>query len=191
MLNANLKDIKTLLERANYACEILNKSDKIPIEQLVVGLDQDSKGRPLLLIIRNSGQDIANHDALLGITAPYKNYQVLQFIISLPFLVKDTQISDIARLVCFINKGIEFPGFEFSEVDRLVFFRHAFVVSENELDERITLSLVGMIQVLVDLFAETFESVANDECTVQDVIEDAKQKLLQREEQAEQFEGLL
>lgn len=191
MLNANLKDIKSLLEKANYACEILKKSEKIPIEQLVIGLDQDRAGRPLLLVIRTLTQEIANQDALLGITAPYKSYQALQLIVTLPFLVKDTQASDIARLVCFINKGMEFPGFEFSEVDRLIFFRHTLVVPENELDERILLSLVGMIQVLVDLFSETFESVANEQDSIQNIIEDAKQKLLQREEQEEKLGGSL
>ncbi len=56
----------------------------------------------------------------------------------------------------------------------MIFYRHAFVVSEEHLDERILLSLVGMIEVLLETFSEMLESVANGTKSLQQIVEEAK-----------------
>ncbi|MBA3238470.1 MAG: hypothetical protein H0T62_09025 [Parachlamydiaceae bacterium] len=174
MLKATLNDIKKFLEIRNYPCTILNKSEFIPVEQLVIELMRDSKERARLLLVRATQQNLSASDALLGIKSKIRIYQEIQFIVTLPFQVVDEQIPDAARLILLLNKGLELPGFELSESDRLIFFRHAFVVPEDDLDERIFLSLVGMIELVLDAFAETLEKVATGKQSLREVIEEAK-----------------
>jgi hypothetical protein len=174
MLKATLHDIKKFLEIRNYTCTILNKSEFIPVDQLVIELMHDSQERARLLLIRTTKQDLSSSDTLLGIKSKSRIYQEIQFIVTLPFQVIDEQIPDVARLLLLLNKGLELPGFELSEADRLIFFRHAFVVPEDDLDERIFLSLMGMIELVLDAFAGTLEKVATGTQTLREVIEEAK-----------------
>lgn len=174
MLNANFYDIKSLLEKTNFKCEILPASDKIPVDQLIVDLGPDEQDRVRLLVIRTAVQDLSSQDFLLGTTSPIRKYQEIQLHVVLPFLVNMENIPDTARLILLFNKGIELPGFELSEIDQIVVFRHAFVAPEDDLDERILLSLVGMIQVLLQTFAQTLEAVATGKETLLGVLENAR-----------------
>ncbi|MBA3604139.1 MAG: hypothetical protein H0W50_11000 [Parachlamydiaceae bacterium] len=177
MLNANLDTIKTFLEALDYTSVIIPKSNDIPKDQLLIKLDPDFKSRERFLLIRTASQDLCANDALLGIQSPVQKYQELQFIVTLPFYILDGQIPDLARLILLINKGMEIPGFELSEVDKMIFYRHAFVVSEDHLDERILLSLVGMIEVLLETFSEMLESVAIGTKSLQQIVEEAKKMI--------------
>lgn len=183
MINADLNLIKDLLERLNYKCKILEKTEAIPANQLVVELDRDIQGRDRYLVIRVANQNLASQDALFGIKSTPRNYQELQLISSLPFFVNDEKIPDISRLILLLNKGLELPGFEFSEVDRLIYYRYAFVVPEDALDERILLSIIGMIQFVLEAFNDLFEAVATGTLTFQEVVEEAQQ-LLKKENTA-------
>ncbi|MBA3603831.1 MAG: hypothetical protein H0W50_09390 [Parachlamydiaceae bacterium] len=180
MINANLDNIKAFLETLTYNSTIIHKSPELPIDQLLVELDRDAKGRELFLLIRTASQDLCINDTLLGIQAPFRNYQELQLIVTLPFYVIDAQIPDIARFILLINKGMEIPGFELSEVDHMIFFRHAFVVPEDQLDERIFLSLIGMIEALVGTFAHMLESVATGNQSLMQIIEEVKDMIEQK-----------
>lgn len=177
MLKANLVEIKKLLEKFRYTCEMLNKSEEFPIDQLIVKLEDDYQARTQLLIIRASSQNLSSQDARIGLKSNARNYQELQLISTLPFHILDNQIPDLARLILLLNKGMELPGFELSEVDHLIFFRHAFVVPEDDLDERILLSLVGMIELLLSTFTETLEAVAIGNRSLREIIEDAQKKV--------------
>lgn len=177
MINANLNEIKKLLETKNYACEILNKSAEIPCDQLVIALELDKKQRSRLLLIRSIKQNLSAADSLTNIKTKHKSYKELQFILTLPFLVDTRQIGEIARLILLLNKGMELPGFELSEVDHLIYFRHSFLVPEDQLDERILLTLTGMIEMIVDVFSDILESVATDAKTLREVVEEAQRVL--------------
>lgn len=175
MLNANLNDIRALLEKTNFKCEILPASDQIPIDQLVVGLGPDEQDRVRYLVIRTAEQDLSSQDTLLGITSSARRYCEIQFHVVLPFRVNIENIPDTARLILLLNKGMELPGFELSEVDQIVLYRHAFVVPEDDLDERIVLSLVGMVQVLLQAFTQPLEIVATGQQSLQAVLESVRQ----------------
>lgn len=181
MLHANLKDIKKFLEKKHYLnCAFLPKNNTMPIDQLIVKLDSDAQGRERLLLIRAAQQNLCANDAILGIDSKAKNYQELQFIVTLPFYVMEAQIPDVARFILLLNKGMELPGFELSEVDHLIFFRHAFVVPEDHLDQRILLSIIGMIELLVESFAENLESVATGKQSLQQMVDEAQKVLAHR-----------
>lgn len=177
MVVATLHDIKKFLEVRNYTCTILNKSELIPMDQLVVELSPDSQERTRLLLIRAIRQNLSASDGLLGIKSQLRIYEELQLIVTLPFQVLDECIPDTARLVLLLNKGMELPGFELSEVDRILFFRHSFVVPEDDLDERILLALVGMIELILDAFADTLEKVATGTQSLSDVVKEAQNML--------------
>lgn len=159
-MNKILGKIKVWLENYRYSCVILGKSEALSIDQLLISLAPDEKERPRLLIVRSIDQDLCSQDDAIEINVPKKCYYQLQFIVSLPFTVSDSHISDLARLLLLLNKGMELPGFELSEVDRHVFFRTATVFSEDCLDQRIILSYIGMIEMLLDAFSENLEAVA-------------------------------
>ncbi len=177
MIIANLDNIKSFLEKYNYNSVIITKSTESPIDQLVVKLDQDSKNREQFLLIRTATQDLCANDALLSIHSPIQKYQEIQLIVTLPFFALENQIPDIARLILLLNKGMEIPGFELSEVDKMIFYRHAFVVPEDQLDERIIISLVGMIEMLIETFSEMLENVSIGAQSLQEIVEEAKKMI--------------
>lgn len=178
MLIAGLKEIQKFLEEHNFSCTLLPLSEKLPIDQLVIELVRDSQARERVLLIRAARQDLSQNDALLGITSRPQNYQELQLIVTLPFYVIEAQIPEVARFILLLNKGMELPGFELSEVDRLIFFRHACVVPEDHLDERILLSIIGMIEILVDTFGSQLEAVATGAQSLQQIVEEAQRMIL-------------
>ena len=177
MINANLDNIKSFLEKLNYNSVIIPKSNEFPIDQLLVKLNQDYRNREQFLLIRTVEQDLCKNDALLDIQSPTQKYQELQLVVNLPFFALETQIPDTARLILLLNKGMEISGFELSEVDKMIFYRHAFVVAEDQLDERIIVSLVGMIEMLLETFSEILEIVASGTQSLQDVVEEAKKMI--------------
>ncbi|MBA2367439.1 MAG: hypothetical protein H0V82_00260 [Candidatus Protochlamydia sp.] len=177
MVYANLEEIKILLESKLFKCEVLAPSEQMPLDQLVVSLDPDYLNQPRLLIIRSTPRDLSVNDELIGITSEKRKYCEIHLIAGLPFQIGESYIADTARFILLLNKGMELPGFELSEVDRLIFFRHAFVVPENDLDERILFSLVGMVQVLLEAFSESLEAVAIGKQSLRETLDQVQQMI--------------
>jgi hypothetical protein len=174
---ANLEEIKALLETKQFKCEILPPSEQIPFNQLVIALDPDYLDRPRILIIRSISRDLSASDELIGITSEKKSYREIHLIAVLPFQTVENCFAETARFIMLLNKGMELPGFELSEVDRLIFYRHAFVIPEDGLDERILFSLVGMVELLLDSFSESLESVATGKQSLREILEQVQQMI--------------
>lgn len=171
---AKLNEIKTFLDSLRYPSHIVAPTEGIPTDQLAVVLEPDEFQRGRLLIIRSLPQDLSTMDGLLGITSSKRSYREIHLIVTLPFYVSEEKMAETARTILLINKGLAIKGFELSEADRLIFFHHAFVVPEDDLDARILLSLFGMIEILLETLSQTIESVATGKQPLAEIIRQAE-----------------
>lgn len=170
-MNADLNEIKALLEKLEYQCEIVPPSESIPYNQLAIALEPDELDRGRFLIIRSLPQDLSAMDEILGISSAKREYREMHFIVTLPFYVKEEKINETARCILFLNKGLALKGFELSEADRLIFFHHACVNPEADFDERILLSLIGMIELFLETLSQTLESIATGRISFAEVLQ--------------------
>src|SRR5215207_8099246 len=117
MVLANLEEIKAFLEAKQFNCEILGSSEQIPLDQLIIPLDPDYLNRPRFLIIRLIPRDLTVNDDLIGITSKQRGYREIHLIAGLPFQIAENSLGEAARFILLLNKGMELPGFELSEID--------------------------------------------------------------------------
>jgi hypothetical protein len=177
---ATLAGLKTYFSSHGFDCEILEKSAEFETEQLIVALGPDEKGRDLVLSVRSSALPIdqkqfsSSKEAVEGST---KSYNFLQFACCLPFKVQESALWEMARMILLLNKGLELPGFELSEVDGIVYYRYVLPVVDNHVEETLLICLFGTIDFLVKGFTDKLEQIATGAKTAQQLVEESQKDL--------------
>lgn len=169
MIKASLTSIQAFLEKQEMNCSFSPKTDTIPFDQLILPLGIDKKSRDLVLLVQIFNEDLSQVHSVLNLPQEKSEYNVIQVIFTLPFQIQPEYAGEVARLIVGLNKSLEFPGFELSEVDRLIYFRSTYFATDV-VDELILLTLIMNAMTQVELFSDTFESVAEGKQTLQDVI---------------------
>lgn len=59
---------------------------------------------------------------------------MLQYFVTLPYAVDPTRADGLARLLCMINTNPPLTGFELSERNEVMVFRHTHAISVRPLD---------------------------------------------------------
>lgn len=164
MLKADLKQIQVFLEQQGMKSVLILKSDGQPVDQLFVALGVDGKERDLVLQLK-----------IIEETLPEESQSVctIHFFCALPFRVPEQHAGEVARLILLLNKSFGLPGFEFSEVDGVIYFRTV-VPAVKEVAESIVIVVIGNLMSNVDTFASTLEKVAEGKATLHDIVEAAK-----------------
>lgn len=174
-MKADIYDIQNFLEKQEMQCVPVPKNNDIPFDQLYIPMGVDEKGRELLLQMKIVEEDLSESYRLYDIDSPQLKFNQIHFFLALPFAVKDECVGEVARLILLLNKSFGLPGFEFSEVDRLIYFRSVLMVAEK-LEELILIAAIGNLMTYVDTFSQTLESVAEGKRTFEGII-----KVLQKE----------
>ena len=161
-MKLSLTAIHDFLKVQGLISTIVPKTDDFPVEQLYVGLGCDEKQRDLILQIKVTEEDLNGEPELLELAKTLKkkrapHHHHLQFLMALPFLTETGSEGKIARLILLINKSMSIPGFEFSEVDKMVYFRSVLLIND-ELDELVLMALIGNLVAQVESFSSTLES---------------------------------
>ncbi len=157
-----LESIQQFFQKEELTCEIVKANKDFPIDQLFVRLDVDNEGRDITLQLKLTEHDLSTEEAAIP-------YHQLQFFLGLPFLVTAETNTETARLLHLINKSLELPGFEYSEVDGLVYYRHVLTLPTKGIPVTLLMSMLGMIMFLHDSFAVVIESVANGSKTLEEM----------------------
>lgn len=148
---------------------ILGKKNGIPIETLYVAMGPDQEGRDLILQIKLLQENIKQEKEALRLHSTHEEYTIIHFFLPLPFKVEERNLSEVSRLILLINKSLTLPGFEMSEVDRLIYFRNV-LLTGDQVDELLLKTIIGNIILYVDIFSKTLEDVGNGRMTLSDVI---------------------
>lgn len=157
--------IQKILENEKFEC-----SEHIPdhlTDDLMVLLGNDKLERERILNIscrplrfRIPGLNPQQQD----------QYYNIQFSIQLPFTVQDLSATQISSLILFINHSMDWPGFDFDELNNKVFFRYIWLIKDSALDATLLLNIVTAISLNLDLFSETLEQVALGKATFNEIL---------------------
>lgn len=173
MIKTGVNSIKLFFESQEMDCVHITKTKETPFEQLFMSIGPDEKGRDITLQIQFLEENLKNISELAAFTQESAKLINLQLCCFLPFQIKEECIVEVARLIASLNKSCAIPGFEFSEVDGIVYFRNA-VLTGKEVDEVILLSLLGNVVSNVDIFSSTIEAVGTGKMTIEDVVKMAE-----------------
>jgi hypothetical protein len=107
-----------------------------------VTLVPESLGAPAQLVVsiddaESGGPSTDNHPHLRINTyfvPDIDNPPVLQYFVTLPYTVDPTRVDELARLLCMINTNLPLTGFELSEHNEVMVFRHTHAISVRPLD---------------------------------------------------------
>lgn len=152
MKGNNLNYWSKVLTEQGYNCQIFEKSPQTPHRYLNVDLDVDPKGRSRVLEMRIDSYSLPSAkdgaELIIHLFSPY------------PFLVKEEAVGEMARLMMFLNKGLDTPGFGLDESSKLAFFRYGVLTYNGQQSAQLLMAIIGMIRLLMDTFTDQVEAVA-------------------------------
>lgn len=170
MTSLSLQKTENLLNNEAVDCTLLDASEEVPYDRLIVYLGQDYKERERILEITAQEQKF---DGLPN--KPKKqsmDYVRVQFQVAFPFACDEGTIHEVTSLLLFINRLIELPGLEINELDNRLFYRHVLLTSGSDLDTPLCLTIIGLIMMVLDVFTETIEKIATGQSTFNELLEE-------------------
>ena len=85
---------------------------------------------------------------------------VLQYFVTLPYQLRREAMPTLARLLCALNASLPVTGFELSEPNRVVVFRHTHAINVQPLDPGVIAWTLTMIRSATQGFGDLVEAVA-------------------------------
>jgi len=85
---------------------------------------------------------------------------VVQYFVTLPYSVDPERVDSLARLLCMLNANLPLTGFELSERNEAVVFRHTHAISVRPLDPGVIAWTWAMIRSAVVEFGSLVERSA-------------------------------
>lgn len=171
MFQTTLKAIKQVLETDGMRCQLMPKTDEIPFDQLYVTIAVEGITQDVILqlkMVEHALEDIPKGENV--------TLHLLQFVVALPFKVREEKIDETIRFLCLINRSFEIPGFEFSEVDRIVYYRYVLMTSENSIPSILIRNLLGVIMFILDGFSTKIEDIAKGRRSLEEIVQEAIQE---------------
>jgi hypothetical protein len=165
-----LKQIYDYLIKANLDASLEAKSQALPYDRLLVFLGADYKNRERILEITSQDQQLNQN--LADSSAIKDSYYRIQFHIPLAFKVQDLAIGQVSSLLLFLNQMLDFPGLELNELENQVSYRYILLAKDKGIDELLINSLIGIVLLILDLFTETIEYLAQGKSTFNELLEE-------------------
>jgi hypothetical protein len=158
---AQLGQLKEILDEAELATNLLEKSEAIPLHVLMAGFQEDSKGRDRFLHFSFLP---LNDDDIVAI-------QLLQIYSTLPFHLKEGAREGVAALLLEVNTRLPVGHFGVNEEGEL-HYRYVYSLSASRtFDGDEVLEILTLFVYMCDMFAEHIELVASGEASADTVIQ--------------------
>jgi hypothetical protein len=162
-----LQQIQKDLLAERYDCTLELANEKIPNDQLIVFIGNDASDREKILLITAVEQIMQGEES----KAP-EPYYLVHFHVVLSFAVAPLAASQTGSTLLFINRLLELPGFELSEIEEKVNYRYVLFMHGAHVDKLLLFSIIGNIMMTLDLFGSIIESVAIGQKTFNDLLEE-------------------
>lgn len=150
-------------DKFDYSLE--EATEEIPYERLLLFIGSDTKERGRVVEITATEQLFSLENKELP------RYWRVQFLFTFPFKMEPEAAQQVGSLLHFLNRQIDLPGFEMSEIDDLITYRHALLVHDKGIDKRVFQGTLGMMMLVLDLFGDTIERVATGEMTFDELLQ--------------------
>jgi hypothetical protein len=128
------------------AVNVLDATDVMPA-QLVVPFETDPA----------SPHNLRIHCVLLPLG---HDPAIMQFFVTLPYLVETSALATLARFVCAVNAELPLTGFEMNERHRVLVFRTTHPVDVDGLDPSVVAWTLSMVSSAIREFGPLVEDVA-------------------------------
>lgn len=100
---------------------------------------------------------------------PSADKHLLQILLYLPIRYPVEKKEEVARLLHKINHMLDLPGFGMEETSHTIFVRHVQVLSNEQIDGNMLLSLLKILTTMVGKFYDMIDTVCKGEKTVDDL----------------------
>lgn len=164
-----LQHLEKILKESEIDCSIEPGGEAIPFGRLLVYLGQDLKDRERVIAITTQMQELFD---IFRKTATEKQFVRVQFEIPFPYDVKDSAMFDTLSLLAYLNRLSELPGFELDEMSGKIFYRYVLLTTKTDIEKEIVLGILGVIMLLMDLYGEAIEKIANGEKTFEELLQE-------------------
>lgn len=163
-----LEQIEKFLEKEQFDCSLVNSSEDVPYDRLLVflGLDYEKREQILEIIAQEQLTDP------LVKSSPEESYYRIQFQIPLSFKVEDLALNQVASLILFLNQLVDFPGLELHELNNQVIYRYVWLTKGSGIDSKLIISITGIIMLLLELFTASIERLALGKSTFNELLEE-------------------
>lgn len=151
MKKVNLHSLKSFLKKKGYDAQIQTETD-----QVYVILKFDNQEFPLFIRILPEGS-------------------LIQMLVFFPFNIKKGIEGELARLLHFLNKELDIPGFGMDEAAGVTFFRCMIPTFEGDLSEPVLEGFMQSIQLVCKNFTGAVAAVGLGEMTFQGILDKSKE----------------
>lgn len=146
MIKADLESIKECLKNNNFDVQVQEETNQLYILFKLFQVDF-----PLFIKVSHEGELI----------------QLLMFI---PSQLNTQKSGDVARLLHFLNKEMDVPGFGLDENNKVFFYRFVIATSNKEIEESTVVSTVNAARVACETFATTIQAVNQGKLRFEEVL---------------------
>ncbi len=164
-----LHHFEKILNEEEFDCSLVDATDEVPYERLLIFLGIDEKERERILEVTALKQELVKGLDLIESQEP--DFFRVQFQVGFPFKIQPKFCPQVASLVCYLNRLIELPGFELNEIDLQLSYRYILMYGEGKFNKKLCIAIVGVIMLLIELFGDTLEQVALGQMTFNEILE--------------------
>ncbi len=104
----------------------------------------------------------------------FEGDRLLQLLTFLPTTFKPTQASEIARLLHYLNKELDLPGFCIDEISSLIFYRFMIPAAKQMIEIEVLDSLLNSLQSICQSFMPVITTVASGMTSFEEVLKKIK-----------------
>lgn len=146
MIPLNLDSLKEFLSSKKFEPELQKETN-----QLFLIFKHQGKEFPLFLRV-------------------FEGENLLQILVFIPCTLKKEYLADTARLLHYLNKELDIPGFGVDEVSSLIFYRVMLPSTKQSIDEEVLETLLNSIQTICQTFSPVIATVSSGVTSFDDVL---------------------
>lgn len=171
MIKLDIHSLQHFFEKQKFTTKIIEASEEIPFDALFISIGDEEAGQSIIQI-RIMEQIVDEDEDNIGIKQNSKGYFHIQFTVPIDISINEKYMSEVGRLVLLINRTCNLPGFEFNEIERVLYYRYAMLISGNTIDPYVVVSIIGTIMLYVTTFSDYLRDIGDGSKTFRDVIEE-------------------
>jgi len=101
--------------------------------------------------------------------------ELLQVLVFMPGTLQDGTEGEVGRILHYINKELDIPGFGMDEAAKVIFYRIMLPAKDKKIDEKLLKTYLGIVEPVCETFAPAIMTVATGNLTFNKVLEKLKE----------------
>lgn len=147
-IHVTLEGLQQFLQQKQFPAEIDEKSKQITSSLPIGGQDY-----PLFVKVDSN---------------------MVQLILFIPYAMNPQTVNDVARLLHYLNKEIDMPGFGMDETARAIFYRCSLPTTHGQIDPALLDTLLAAFPKIGYAFFPTILAIANGNTRFENILKKLK-----------------